>query len=112
MVVGSGVGTTKFKWAAGCLKHEILTLYYRDLGLTAFPLFTDSRHCENDAFIKRRKILAIPTNPNTGLKIIIIMMKIKQKKVGHFQHHPLLDICFMLDLQVCIEFKFLLIKVK
>ena len=66
----------------------------------AFPLFTDYRYCE-DAHMKKsnyyesfKKILAIQP--------ILIMetMKTKQKKVGHFQHHPLLDICFMLDLQV------------
>ena len=46
MVMGSGVGTTKFKWVAGCLKCETLTLYYRDLGLMVFLLFTDYRYCE------------------------------------------------------------------
>ena len=85
MVVGSGVGTTKFKWVAGCLKRETLTLYYRDLGLTAFLLFTDYRYCKNDAFMKKScywkkfwkkfwqfQLVLVLT---TGLKITMIIDK-------------------------------------
>ncbi len=51
------------------------------------------------AFMKKKQLLG-KILLTAGLKMIMIMMKINQKKVGHFQHGPLLDICFMLDLQV------------